>query len=379
MIALIGLGLVTIAYGVGVRRLHARAGVGRGIASWRVWAFAGAILTLAVAFAPPVDEITDGLFAAHMAQHVLLAVIAPPLLVAGMPGVMLLWTLDANRRRNVALWFARSDARRVWRTATLPLVAWLLHAIAIWAWHLPRLYVAALDHETLHWLEHLSFAGTGVLLWWSILYPRGARRTGYGLGMLTLFGTAMHSGALGALLTLTHRVVYPIQESGAASYGLTPLEDQQIAGLIMWVVGGLLYVGAMSAVFLAWVSGVPKRRRIVAAAVAASAVASAGCGRAQASVVAGGDVDRGRASLSAMGCGSCHTIPGVGGAKGLVGPPLTGIGSRSIIAGELPNTPDNLMRWIQDPTGVEPRTAMPNMHIGDQEARDIAAYLYTLH
>jgi cytochrome c1 len=79
-----------------------------------------------------------------------------------------------------------------------------------------------------------------------------------------------------------------------------------------------------------------------------------------------------------MGCAACHVIPGVRGADGKVGPPLTGIGSRIMIAGQVPNTPDNLIRWIRDPQAIEPGTAMPNLGVSEPTARDIAAYLYTL-
>ena len=92
----------------------------------------------------------------------------------------------------------------------------------------------------------------------------------------------------------------------------------------------------------------------------------------------GGDARAGRQAIRKYGCYACHTIPGVAGARGLVGPPLDGIGNRQYIAGELPNTPANLMKWIQHPHQVEPHTAMPEMNVSEQDSRDIAAYLYTL-
>jgi cytochrome c2 len=92
----------------------------------------------------------------------------------------------------------------------------------------------------------------------------------------------------------------------------------------------------------------------------------------------GGNARFGRADIRKYGCYSCHTISGVPGAHGLVGPPLNGIGDRQYIAGELPNTAANMMRWIQHPHAVEPKTAMPEMGVTEQDSRDIAAYLYTL-
>ena len=107
----------------------------------------------------------------------------------------------------------------------------------------------------------------------------------------------------------------------------------------------------------------------------------AGCGSPGgevATIVVGGNVERGRASLDGVGCGSCHVIPGVTGARGMVGPPLTMFARRAYIAGQLPNDPENLVRWIQDPQDVEPGTAMPDLGVGPAVARDMAAYLYTL-
>ena len=104
----------------------------------------------------------------------------------------------------------------------------------------------------------------------------------------------------------------------------------------------------------------------------------AACRAAEGSVIAGGNVERGKTSLAGFGCGSCHTIDGITGAHGKVGPPLTGVASRSIIAGQLANTPENMVRWIRDPVSVEPNTAMPNLGVSEATARDIVAYLYTL-
>ena len=94
--------------------------------------------------------------------------------------------------------------------------------------------------------------------------------------------------------------------------------------------------------------------------------------------VAGGDAKRGAVVIEQYGCGSCHTIPGVRNAKGLVGPPLLWWSRRTFIAGELPNTPESLVRWVRSPQSVEPHTAMPTLGLSDQQARDVAAYLYTL-
>lgn len=116
--------------------------------------------------------------------------------------------------------------------------------------------------------------------------------------------------------------------------------------------------------------------------LATGCLSAIGCAHGQSppgySVSAGGNSEVGKALIVSKGCGACHVIPGVQGARGLVGPPLFFFSRRTMIAGELPNTPDNLVRWIKDPKQVEPGTAMPDLGLNDQQARDVAAYLYTL-
>ena len=118
------------------------------------------------------------------------------------------------------------------------------------------------------------------------------------------------------------------------------------------------------------------------AAVFAICLALAGCaGRSGAesnSIMAAGNAQQGKHLISQYGCGACHIIPGIRGARGLVGPPLNVWGDRTIIAGELPNTPDNLIRWLENPKAIEPQNAMPDLGLSKEQATDIAAYLYTL-
>ncbi len=126
------------------------------------------------------------------------------------------------------------------------------------------------------------------------------------------------------------------------------------------------------------------RHKLLAMCLLASFAAVPGCSREssaerQAKMMTGGwNPHVGRGLIRKYGCEACHTIRGVPGARGLVGPPLDGIGNRYVIAGELTNTPSNLMHWIQHPHDVEPHTMMPEMGVTEQDSRDIAAYLYTL-
>jgi cytochrome c len=133
-----------------------------------------------------------------------------------------------------------------------------------------------------------------------------------------------------------------------------------------------------------WWKGLPVRNNLLPAiALGFTALLVTGCGGTSqaehtAQVSTGGNAERGLAALSRYGCGSCHIIPGVSGASGLAGPPLSGVGNRIYIAGVLQNTPQNMIRWIRDPHGVDEHTVMPNLGVTLQDATDIAGYLYTL-
>jgi cytochrome c oxidase assembly factor CtaG len=271
----ISLGAVAGVYAGGTRAAWTHAGSGRGVRRWQVWCFAGGMIVLVLALASPLDALAEQLFSAHMTQHVLLAIVAPPLIVAGAPLTAALWLLPLETRKQLVQWMKRLRwPTTLWGIMTAPALAWAIHAVAMWIWHLPRLYALALSNSAIHAAEHMSFVGTASLIWWGVIYPRRSRRAAYALGIGALFLTMMQSGALGALLTLSHRIWFPVHAAGEAQWGLAPLEDQQLAGLIMWVVGGLLYLAAMSALFLAWMR--PGERRDAPAARTAAVIAPTG-------------------------------------------------------------------------------------------------------
>jgi putative membrane protein len=130
-------------------------------------------------------------------------------------------------------------------------VAWLLHALAVLLWHLPGLYQRAAQSELLHALQHTSFLVTALLFWYSVL-PAAALRQLHGAAILSLFGTMVYTGGLGALLTLGRELWYPGYGGAAPLWGLTALEDQQLAGLIMWVPGGVSYLLAAAWLVVDW-------------------------------------------------------------------------------------------------------------------------------
>jgi cytochrome c oxidase assembly factor CtaG len=230
--------------------------VGRGIRTWEAGSFALGWLLAALALLSPLHALSEQLFSAHMVQHELLTVIAAPLLVLGRPLVAMLWAFPSPARRRIGIASRRREVRMVWGVLTRPVAAFFLHAAAIWLWHAPRLFEATLQSDAVHATQHASFLGTALLFWWTIIHANAAggraRSIGFGGAVLLLFGTTMHSGALGALLTFSRALWYPAYASTAASWGLTPLQDQQLAGLIMWIPASLAYLLAALLLFASW-------------------------------------------------------------------------------------------------------------------------------
>jgi putative membrane protein len=250
-VVLILLALTAAAYLHGLSVLWRLAGPGRGVRRWEAAAFAGGWLTLLLSLVSPLHRLSGVLFSAHMAQHELLMVAAAPLLILGRPLVAFIWALPIRWRRTVGAWAAVAPVRRTWALLTLPLVAWSVHAAAIWVWHAPALFQATLESELIHTLQHISFLGSGLLFWWAILRGREGR-IGRPAAVLYLFTTSVHTTVLGALLTFSSRTWYPAYAPGTLAWGLSPLEDQQLAGLIMWVPANLAYLIAALAIATSW-------------------------------------------------------------------------------------------------------------------------------
>jgi putative membrane protein len=244
------LALVIGIYGAGVVRLWRNAGYGRGVRLFEALAFATGWLALVIALSPPLDEWSEQWLAAHMVQHELLMVVAGPLVALGAPLVGILWAMPSSVRHALVAGVQRTPLPVVWRVVAAPPTAFMLYGLALWAWHAPALYDAALEHEAIHVVQHLCFFGTAALFWWGIAHGRHGRM-GYGAAVIYLFVTAVHGGVLGALLTVSPHVWYAPYLAHHPD-GLTPLEDQQLAGLLMWVPGGLTFVAGALVLFAAW-------------------------------------------------------------------------------------------------------------------------------
>ncbi|MEC4723117.1 cytochrome c oxidase assembly protein [Noviherbaspirillum sp. CPCC 100848] len=196
----------------------------------------------------PFDVLGSISFAAHMSQHMLLIAVGAPLLALARPVPLLIAGLPRPLRQlhrwSGFLYRIRSPMNR-------PATAFSLHAFIIWVWHSPVLFELALHHAWIHVAEHLCFLVSGLLFWGSIQRNCGVDGKGYGMAILWLLATIMHTGLLGALLTFSPKVLYNFYQAGNHAF-LTPLEDQQLAGLVMWIPGGLCYLVAALSYAAAW-------------------------------------------------------------------------------------------------------------------------------
>lgn len=255
---LVPMGLLSGAYAAGVVRLWRKAGAGRGVPRWRVAAFCGGMLALALALIWPLDALSSAALSAHMAQHVMLTTVAAPLLAASAPIVTALWAFSPRWRRALGAAARRAVVRRGRGALTLPLVAWAFYAAMLWGWHMPKPYQAAVEDELLHTLEHLGFLLGALLLWWTVWLSARDRVLGQGSGIFLLFTTGMQEGLLGALFTFSGSTLYPIYDRAPGLLGITPLEDQQLAGVLMWIPGGAVYLGAGLVLTSVWLRGMAR-------------------------------------------------------------------------------------------------------------------------
>jgi len=236
--ALLGvlLALPAVLYAVGAFRLrHRRAA--SAVTRARAAAWTAGWLALLACLVSPLDAAGARSFAAHMAQHEGLMLIAAPLLVVSRPLAVFLWALPTALRRRIATLVRRGPVRLTWRAFTGAAAGWTLHAAALWIWHVPSIFQSALQNRGLHDLQHATFLVTA-LLFWSGMFS--ARATNRGTAAVYLFTTTVHTSALGALITFASVPWYepPLRDAS----GLAPLTDQQLGGLLMWVPGSFVYV-----------------------------------------------------------------------------------------------------------------------------------------
>ena len=257
----IPIALTSILYTIGIVNIHRRNRTAPAIRPWEIAAFAFGWLSLVLALDSPLHKLGEVLFSAHMTQHEILMVVAAPLLVLGRPLVAFLFALPASWRPAASRWTKHPTIARTWQFLTGAHMVWILHALAIWIWHIPALYEATLDNEFIHALQHICFLGTAILFWWTLIHGAYGR-IGYGIAFLYVFTTAVHTSVLGALMTFAQRIWYPIYDGRTAPWHLTALQDQQLGGLIMWVPSGTVYIVVGLAMFAAWLGESERRGKL---------------------------------------------------------------------------------------------------------------------
>lgn len=250
--------LVAAIYTTGVQRLWRNPAGRETIAPWRLVSFLAGCGAAAAALLSVLDEWSDILFSAHMAQHELLMLVAAPLMVAGRPFIASMWAFPRRARESVVSAVHTRAVARSWDALTGPLTVLVLHALVLWIWHLPAMFEAALHDEAVHVVQHLGFFLTAALFWWALIHGRYGR-LGYGAGVLYVFATAMHTQILGALLTFGTRDWYPTHQARTIAAGGNPLADQQLAGIVMWIPFGVVFLFIGLALFAAWLGEAERR------------------------------------------------------------------------------------------------------------------------
>jgi putative membrane protein len=241
---LLGIGAIVCAYAVGLRRFRPETLWQENVVSHREMScFASAVFLLVVALVSPLDTLSNNLFSIHMVQHMLLLYVIPPLLLLGTPA----WLL----RPALVLPYVKV----VLRFITSPVPATVIFNGTLVVWHMPALWDFALLSNPIHALEHVCFLGAGLVVWWPIFGPLPeVPRLSYPGQMLFLFGQSLVPAIIGAFLTFSGIVIYPVYLETPKLWGLTPLVDQQIAGLLMKVLGTVGIWVLLTVRFFQWFS-----------------------------------------------------------------------------------------------------------------------------
>ena len=240
---IVGLAILTGLYFYAIGPYRRRIGIAEKTSPWQIASFLCGILVTFFALNGPIHDLSDYyLFSVHMTQHLMLTQLMPPLLILGAPAFALRPLLRLGGVRAVA------------RALTKPAVAFALYSLTFSAWHLQGAYDLMMRNHNVHIATHLMFMVTAVIMWWPILSPlEEYPRLSYGGQLIYLFLLGIPMMFVAALITLADVVLYPWYAAAPRVWGLSPLDDQKLGGLIMWVPGGLFYWVAMTVVFFLWV------------------------------------------------------------------------------------------------------------------------------
>ena len=252
LVPLLGVG---IAYGLGYRRLKSRRQRGSTLRT-RAGLFAMGYTALLVALVSPLHAVGEDFFSVHMVQHLLLSLVAAPLLLLSNSMPVLLWAFAARER--VVLGRAigpRSPLRVGLRWLTYPAIAWTVFVLTQWLWHIPTAYDLALDNRWVHYAEHISFFAAAVLFWWPVIGAAPLPSPlSYPARLVYTFLAWLPGSFLGAGMVLAHGPLYAHYVRTAQDLGIDPLYDQQLAGLIMWIPGDVLFATIMLLLFVAFMN-----------------------------------------------------------------------------------------------------------------------------
>lgn len=242
---IIGLAILSLLYLYAIGPYRRHAGIVERAGAWRITAFFSGIVVAFFALNGPIHDLSDSyLFSVHMVQHLMLTQLMPPLLLLGMPAFV--W-----RPLTRPGW-----VKAVARVLSRPPVAFALYSVTFSAWHLQPAYDLMMRNHNVHIVTHLLFMVTAVILWWPILspLPEYPRLSPAG-AMAYLFLASLPMMFVAALITLADGVLYPWYTSAPRVWGLSPLDDQKIGGLIMWILGALFYWLVMSVIYFRWSAG----------------------------------------------------------------------------------------------------------------------------
>jgi putative membrane protein len=236
------------AYLLAVRRIN-RLHPGNRQPAYRSWLFVGGLAAIALALLSPIEAYEGALFSVHMVQHMLLELVAAPLLLAAAPITVALRASSPSVRRGLLIVLQS----RVVHVLSFPIVAWLLFAAVNWGWHFSVLYDQALENQLLHYVQHATFLGAAVLFWWPVIGADPSPwRLPYPVRLLYLFLALPQNSFLGVALLSAPTVLFPHYVTNGRTWGLSPLEDQALGGVIMWTVGDLFFLAGMLVVMVLW-------------------------------------------------------------------------------------------------------------------------------
>jgi putative membrane protein len=222
---------------------------------WQVLLFFCGIAVLSVAYLPPVDTLSDQLFSAHMVQHLLITSVGVPLVIFGVPSLVILKGFPPSLKRKVAVPFLKSSfLKNFLKLVHRPLPALLLYEGTLWLWHIPKFYDLALLNDAIHLLEHSCMAYAAMNFWPFIIDPKPMRSPlNYPVRILMLLLVMTLDMALSAALTYSGKVWYAYERIPMPSWWKwNHLQDQQLGGLIMWVPGGVIWLIALITIFSLW-------------------------------------------------------------------------------------------------------------------------------